>query len=216
MTVCHTILAINTAEWAINMTSVFREHKREGCVGSWGTSQKCAKQPQDQDLTRLGNKPATELDMWVKQHNSRKRHWHWYKFHHFLYGRKFILVTDHKLLTAILSPKQGLPTLAAARLQRWALILAAYQYTIQFTHCARVRSQPLLFLQHDHDTTWAVRSTSKHWNADGFSQLPLTGERDEHMSAVSAHYLCQVDVLPVDADKLRRATRVVPILSKVA
>jgi len=46
------------------------------------------------------------------------------KFHQFLYGRKFTLVTDHKPLTAILSPKKSLPTLAAARMQRWALLLA--------------------------------------------------------------------------------------------
>jgi len=36
------------------------------------------------------------------------------KFHQFIYGRKFTLVTDHKPLTAIFSPKKSLPTLAAA------------------------------------------------------------------------------------------------------
>ena len=40
------------------------------------------------------------------------------KFHQYLYGRKFQLVTDHKPLTAILGPKKGIPSLAAARLQR--------------------------------------------------------------------------------------------------
>ena len=52
------------------------------------------------------------------------------KFHAYLYGRKLTLTTDHKPLTIILGPKQG--TLAAARLQRWALILAAYSYEIEF------------------------------------------------------------------------------------
>ena len=41
---------------------------------------------------------------------------------------KFLLVTDHKPLTTILSPKEGLPALAAARLQRWAIMLSVYQY----------------------------------------------------------------------------------------
>jgi len=36
------------------------------------------------------------------------------KFHQFLYGCHFILVTEHKPLTTILEPKKGLPTLAAA------------------------------------------------------------------------------------------------------
>ena len=55
------------------------------------------------------------------------------KFHYYSYGRKFLLQTDHKPLTIILSPKMGLPALlAAARLQRWAIILSAYNYDIVF------------------------------------------------------------------------------------
>lgn len=41
------------------------------------------------------------------------------KFHQYLYGRKFTLVTDHKPLMAILGPKKGIPSLVAAHLQRW-------------------------------------------------------------------------------------------------
>ena len=40
------------------------------------------------------------------------------KFHQYLYGRKFILVTDHKPLLTLLGPKKAIPSLAAARLQR--------------------------------------------------------------------------------------------------
>ena len=54
------------------------------------------------------------------------------KFHEYLYGRKFNLVTDHKPLTSIFHPQKGIPSLAAARLQRWAIILAAYDYDIVF------------------------------------------------------------------------------------
>ena len=46
------------------------------------------------------------------------------KFHQYLYGRKFQLVTDHKPLLAILGPKSGVPSLAATRLQQWALLLS--------------------------------------------------------------------------------------------
>ena len=54
------------------------------------------------------------------------------KFHHFLYGRKFTLVTDHQPLLALLGPKAAIPTLAAGRMQRWALVLSAYDYQIEY------------------------------------------------------------------------------------
>ena len=53
-------------------------------------------------------------------------------FHMFLIGRRFTLVTDHKPFVKILGPKQGIPALAAARLQRWALILSAYEYNLEY------------------------------------------------------------------------------------
>ena len=54
------------------------------------------------------------------------------KFHKYLYGREFILETDHKPLTTILGSHEGIPPLAAARMQRWALLLSAYSYEIRF------------------------------------------------------------------------------------
>ena len=51
------------------------------------------------------------------------------KFHQYFFGRKFTLF---KALTTILGPRTGIPTLAASRLQRWALILSAYMYEIMF------------------------------------------------------------------------------------
>ena len=55
------------------------------------------------------------------------------QFHKYLIGRKFTLVTDHRPLLKILGPEQGIPTLAAARLQRWAIVLSAYDYDLEFT-----------------------------------------------------------------------------------
>ena len=40
-----------------------------------------------------------------------------YKFHKYFYTKNFTLITDIKALIAILGPKKGIPTLAAARLQ---------------------------------------------------------------------------------------------------
>ena len=44
------------------------------------------------------------------------------KFHK-ISGRFFIIVTDHRPLVTILEPTKAVPPLAAARMQRWALIL---------------------------------------------------------------------------------------------
>ena len=61
------------------------------------------------------------------------------KFHKYLYGRSFTLVTDHRPLVTILGPSKAVPPLAAARMQRWALILQAYSYDVEYRpgseHC---------------------------------------------------------------------------------
>lgn len=54
------------------------------------------------------------------------------KFNVYLYEHKFMLSTEHRPLVKIFGPKTGVPTLAAARLQRWSLTLSAYQYEIQY------------------------------------------------------------------------------------
>lgn len=54
------------------------------------------------------------------------------KFRKYLYGRLFHLYTDHKPLVTILGPKTAVPTLAAARMQRWAVILQAYKYQVEY------------------------------------------------------------------------------------
>ena len=54
------------------------------------------------------------------------------RFHQYLYGQTFTLVTDHRPLCKILGEKESIPPLAVARMQRWALLLSAYQYKIQY------------------------------------------------------------------------------------
>jgi len=54
------------------------------------------------------------------------------KFHQYLYGRSFELITDHEPLTKLFAPDRQISPTASARIQRWALTLAAYQYTISY------------------------------------------------------------------------------------
>ena len=103
----------------------------------------------------------------------------------------FTLVTDHKPLTTILNPHKGIPSLAAAGLQCWAIILSAYRHKIEF------------------------KCTQKHSNADGLSRLPLPDMNSHKSHAVDFFTVAQLDSLPVTAEQLGQATRTDHILSKV-
>jgi len=114
------------------------------------------------------------------------------KFHQFLYGRKFTLITDHKPLLAILGPKSQLPTLAAARFQRWAIYLSAYHYDLCF------------------------RPTAKHSNADGLSRLPMEeSDNEQSVDVATIFNLRQIELLPVNVQQLRKATSRDSDLAKV-
>lgn len=60
------------------------------------------------------------------------------RFHQYLYGRSnpFILRTDHKPLLSIFGPYKGIPEVSANRLQRYAIFLSAYNYSIEYVRSA--------------------------------------------------------------------------------
>ncbi len=53
-------------------------------------------------------------------------------FHNYIFGRNFILLTDHEPLTSIFQPSKSLPVVTAARLQRYALFFAGHDYSIRY------------------------------------------------------------------------------------
>lgn len=54
------------------------------------------------------------------------------KFHRMIYGRPVIFQSDHKPLLAIFGSKKGIPVHTANRLQRYALIMKAYDFQIEY------------------------------------------------------------------------------------
>lgn len=53
------------------------------------------------------------------------------KFHKMIFGRRFLLQTDHAPLLRIFGSKKGIPVYTANRLQRFALNLLLYDFSIQ-------------------------------------------------------------------------------------
>ena len=113
------------------------------------------------------------------------------KFHLYIYGRSFTLLTDHKPLLTILGPKKAIPTLAAARLQRWALLLATYSYDIQY------------------------KSSQQHGNADGLSRLLLSELSATSPDISTCFNMMQIEALPITSKAIEKASRTDPLLSKV-
>ena len=52
------------------------------------------------------------------------------RFHQYLYGHRFKICSDHKPLIYVFGEHKEIPTTASARVQRWALTLMGYEYSI--------------------------------------------------------------------------------------
>ncbi|XP_041376823.1 uncharacterized protein K02A2.6-like [Gigantopelta aegis] len=117
------------------------------------------------------------------------------RFHTYLFGREFTLLTDHQPLVSMFHPRKGIPMTTAARLQRYALFLAGHNYRIEY------------------------KNTKMHGNADCLSRLPVdSGDKetvDENIDPVEVLHIAQFDTLPVSHANIQRETRNDPVLSKV-
>lgn len=121
------------------------------------------------------------------------------KFHQFVWGRRFILQTDHQPLVRIFGSKQGLPTTAANRLQNYGIILMSYAFDIEYVN------------------------TSKFGKADGLSRLPLDTDHDEDVQPTIKKidfdlrdtYTQVFADLPIKAEQVRIATAADEILKAV-
>ena len=112
------------------------------------------------------------------------------KFHSYLYGQRFTLLTDHQPLVTILGSRTGVPLLAVARMQRWSLILAAYQYENEY------------------------RKSAEHANADALSRL-VQASLEEQEGEEEVYLINYLEELPVTARNIAAATRKDPVLAHV-
>jgi hypothetical protein len=114
------------------------------------------------------------------------------KFHTYLYGRKFTLLTDHMPLTTIFNPEKSIPVTTAARLQRYAIFLSGFTYDIEY------------------------KSTKRHNNADALSRLPVQNDTDTKTAdADDVFHMSQIDDLPVTSAEIQRETRKDKVLASV-
>ena len=115
-----------------------------------------------------------------------------------MYGRRFILVTDHKPLLALFGPHKATPALAANRLARWALMLSQYEYTIEY------------------------RKTAAHGNADSLSRLPVRPddefdkeEEEDNTHVVNAINTVSLQLKATDPELLAKESAKDPVISTV-
>lgn len=103
------------------------------------------------------------------------------RLHKYLLGRKFVIRTDHHPLKFLYDPGRAVSTVAAARLQRWAITLMEYDYVIE---CRRSEEIPV---------------------ADALSRLNNRTAEQEQFDVNSVQD-CLLDI-PIDKERLRHQSR---------
>ncbi|XP_057298423.1 uncharacterized protein K02A2.6-like [Hydractinia symbiolongicarpus] len=113
------------------------------------------------------------------------------KLHQYLYGQSFRIITDHKPLLGLFGQNKPIPPLAAARVQRWALLLSAYSYVLEY------------------------KPGVNHANADCLSRLPLQADSSDYSNNESAIHMMDLVQAPLTSADVKLHTSRDPVLSKV-
>ena len=101
-------------------------------------------------------------------------------FHFFLYGKdRFTIYTDHKPLISLFGEKSKLPTLVAARLQRWALTLSAHNYNIDYQTVANNGNAEALFRKPLVQTNLNAQTDDTTNNVLNIETIPFIVSYDE-------------------------------------
>ena len=114
------------------------------------------------------------------------------KFHQYLFCRKFTIQSEHRPLQHIFGETCPILHMASARLQRWALTLGAYDYSICY------------------------KPGSSHSNTDMLSRLPLPeSPPDVPLPGETILLLEQLQSSPITAGQIKNWTNQDPVLSRV-
>ena len=114
------------------------------------------------------------------------------KFHNYLYGRKFIIHSDHKPLMYILNVSKLIPTMTSPRTIHWSLMLSAYSYELRY------------------------RPGKQQANADALSRLPLPDSPPRIPEPAETVLLMNdLSQSPTSATDIKRWTSKDPTLSQV-
>ncbi len=114
------------------------------------------------------------------------------KFHQYLHGRHFTIQSDHKPLKFLFKETNPVPTMASAKIQRWALTLGTYNYSINH------------------------RPGSAMSHADALSRIPLTDSHSSVPVPCEITYLIhQLSTSIITANKIRQWTDHDSVLSRV-
>lgn len=104
------------------------------------------------------------------------------KFYQYVYGRRFILVTDNKPLAQIFAPNKGLPLMSATRMQHYAIFLSSFDYEIR------------------------LKKSKENSNADAMSRLPNADEVCQCIEEIDMIEVNMIENIPLTVIELSTAT----------
>ena len=120
------------------------------------------------------------------------------KFHVYLYGVKFLLMTDHKPLVYIFDKvnqsikNKKIPEMTNNRISRYAVTLMMYNYEIKY------------------------RNTKEHANCDMLTRLPAPmKDQSETISKYDVVFAVTLEEAMLNSETVIKETRKDPVLSKV-